>query len=187
VSDTKRPHGSAQPIVAWAEIEREAGAGDPIEVYQRFAGRRTDELSNGRPRPITVTVASFTRHLGISSDTFTIRLRAAGLGGGVVMSRPPTAEQVAYLARVETLLADFALLDEFAASMGEFARDAVAGPPTEAQVTAFLRNRDRDPADPTEREAACAELAALEIKRMVTLIDPERSWATHSGGVVDRA
>ena len=35
-------------------------------------------------------------------------------------------------------------------------------PPTEAQISAFLSNRERDPADVLERQRAVAELAELE-------------------------
>ncbi len=91
---------SAMPPVAWADVEREARAGDPVEVFRHYERRHTDEHCRDRARAITVSVDSFARHLRLSRDQFRVQVRAAALGGRrgerapVPMPKPPTDEVI---------------------------------------------------------------------------------------------
>jgi hypothetical protein len=58
-------------MIKWTEIEAECGdykAGF-VATYEKYKGQETDETDKSN-RPVTVTVASFARHVGIPERTF---------------------------------------------------------------------------------------------------------------------
>jgi hypothetical protein len=65
---------------------------------------------------------------------------------------------------------------------GERTPVALPKPPSDEAITAYLTNRDRDAADPAEREAAMVELGAAEAERMELLADMYHPTATRGSG-----
>lgn len=75
--------------IKWSEIEAECGnfrAGF-VATFRKYEGQTTDE-TDAYGRPVKVTAASFSRHIGVHEDTF--RRWVKMTGSARVMSQPRT-------------------------------------------------------------------------------------------------